>query len=143
MRQMPGADAFILRAAKPDDFAAMMEISVAARSRYRAIPDLRYVCDAPAVAEHRFHEGHAIVAVTPARVILGFSLTRPMDGLLLLDNISTSPKSRGQGVGNTLLHAVFNQAITGRYPAMVLTTFREPPWNSPWFRKFCFRAYAR
>jgi predicted N-acetyltransferase YhbS len=145
MLAMPRADPITLRAGAPADFAAMAQISVEARSRYRTMTGLGaggaglgYVAGTPPVAEHRFHEGRSIVAVTPAQTIAGFVLMRPLDGLLLLDNISTSSKVQGQGLGDRLLHAVFNQAIAEGYPAVALTTFREPCWNGPWFRKFGF-----
>jgi N-acetylglutamate synthase-like GNAT family acetyltransferase len=135
---MPGAYPIILRAGVPDDFAAMAQISADARSRYRTMAGLGYIADTPPVAEHRFHEGRSIVAVTPARTIAGFVLTRPLDGLLLLDNISTSSEFQGQRLGNRLLRAVLNQATAEGHPAVTLTTFREPRWNGPWFRKFGF-----
>jgi N-acetylglutamate synthase-like GNAT family acetyltransferase len=128
----------VLRVATQDDLAAMAEISVEARSRYRTISSFAYVAETPAVAEYRFNEGRAIVAVTHAKAVLGFALTRPLDGLLLLDNISMSFKCRGQGIGKRFLDAVLEQATTERYPAVALTTFREPPWNGPWFRRFGF-----
>ena len=135
---MPMTDGIVFRAAAQDDLAAMAEISVEARSRYRTMSSFAYVAETPAIAEHRFLEGRAIVAVTPAQTVLGFALTRPLDDLLLLDNISTSSRCRSQGVGKRLLDAVLEQATTERYPAVALTTFREPPWNGPWFRRFGF-----
>jgi ribosomal protein S18 acetylase RimI-like enzyme len=131
-------DGIVLRAATQDDLAAMAKISVEARSRYRTIPSFGYVAETPAIAEHRFVEGRAIVVVTAAQTVLGFALTRPLDGLLLLDNVSTSSSCRGQGIGSRLLDAVLKEATTERYSAVVLTTFREPPWNGPWFRRFGF-----
>ena len=130
--------AIILRLGTPDDVAAMVQISIDARSRYRTLTNYGYVADTPPVAEHRFQEGRSVVAVTPARTIVGFALTRPLDGLLLLDNISAASTFRYQGLGNRLLHAVLSQATMEGYPAVALTTFREPRWNGPWFRKFGF-----
>jgi GNAT superfamily N-acetyltransferase len=135
---MPPTYEIVLRAATPDDFAVMAKISVEARSRYRTIAALGHVADTAAVAEHRFRRGRAIVAATAAQTVLGFALTRPVDALLLLDNISTSSKCRGQGVGARLLQAVLNEASTEGFSAVALTTFREPVWNGPWFRKFGF-----
>jgi N-acetylglutamate synthase-like GNAT family acetyltransferase len=135
---MPMTGGIVLRAATQDDLAAMAEISVEARSRYRTMSSFAYVAETPAIAECRYLESCAIVAVTPAQTVLGFALSRPLDGLLLLDNISTSSRCRGQGFGKRLLDAVLKQATTEHYPAVVLTTFREPPWNGPWFRKFGF-----
>ena len=135
---MHTTDGIALRVATQDDLAAMAEISVEARSRYRTISSFSYVAETPAVAEHRFNEGRAVVAVTHAKTVLGFALTRPLDGLLLLDNISTSTRCRGRGIGKRLLDAVLQEATTECYPAVALTTFRELPWNGPWFRKFGF-----
>ncbi len=116
----------------------MVEISAEARSRYKTISAYEYVAGTPAVAEGRFRAGHAILAETSARTILGFALICPLDGLLLLDNISTSSHASGRGIGRALLDAVLQQAAVDDYCAVALTTFRDPPWNGPWFRKFGF-----
>jgi hypothetical protein len=77
---MPMTGGIVLRAATQDDLAAMAEISVEARSRYRTMSSFAYVAETPAIAECRFLESCAIVAVTPAQTVLGFALSRPLDG---------------------------------------------------------------
>ncbi len=66
----------------------------------------------------------------------GFVLLQPLDGLLYLANISVLPDCGNRGVGAALLDAASTLAHGCGAPAIALTTFRVPPWNGPWFRKF-------
>lgn len=70
--------------------------------------------------------------------ILGFVAMRVLDELLYLDNISVESSASGMGIGATLLSAVIEHAKRLGVRAVSLTTFREPPWNGPWFRKHGF-----
>ncbi len=72
---------------------------------------LGYVAGTPPVAEHHLLEGRSTIAVTPARTIAGFVLTRPLDGLLLPDKISTSSSPRARGSATGCSRGFFHQAI--------------------------------
>lgn len=134
----PMGEPITIRPATADDLGTMQEISVEARSRYRGLVNFEHVAAAPPVAVQRFEQGTAVVAVSATGRVLGFALSRPLDRFLFLDNISTRADCQGHGIGNNLLHAVLNRAISMGYSGVTLTTFREPPWNGPWFRKFAF-----
>ena len=113
-------DEIILRAASEEELPVLAGISATARERYRDLPGFAYVAETPPVSESRFYAGSVLVAASGRRV-LGFALTKPVDGFLFLDNISAAPDARG--VGSRLLRAVLDHASAANYSAITLTTF--------------------
>jgi len=53
-------------------------------------------------------------------------------------NISVDSDLSGRGIGAALIAAANARAIAAGLPALVLTTFKTPPWNGPWFRRLGF-----
>ncbi|PNP98724.1 MULTISPECIES: GNAT family N-acetyltransferase [unclassified Sphingobium] len=131
---------FELRAARDSDLDRLQFISAQARERYRSIPALSHIADAPPLTTDRFKACHVAVAIgldDPSPI--GFAASRPLDGLLYLDNISIAADASGRGIGSALLSSVIKHAVTLRAPAVSLTTFRQPAWNGPWFRRHGFK----
>jgi N-acetylglutamate synthase-like GNAT family acetyltransferase len=54
---------------------------------------------------------------------------------LYLANISVVPYASKCGVGARLLDRVIAHARATQATAVMLATFRVPPWNGPWFRR--------
>ncbi len=83
----------------------------------------------------------------PARVIVagrppvGFALLGVVDGLTHLEQIAVHPGHANQGIGTRLLEAVFATAAAPQTTnrAVTLTTFRDVPWNAPWYARRGFR----
>ncbi|GGF83737.1 hypothetical protein GCM10007301_49690 [Azorhizobium oxalatiphilum] len=131
----------ILRLARDGDLDRLRAISAEARQRYGTLAGLAHVADATALDRERFAPCRVMIAVAEDETqILGFAMTRPLDGLLYLDNISVDPACSGQGIGPCLLADVLAHAAASGAPAIALTTFREPKWNGPWFRRHGFQA---
>ncbi|MEI4487166.1 GNAT family N-acetyltransferase [Frigidibacter sp. MR17.14] len=128
---------FRIRPMRPDDWPALQRLSVAARARYAAIPVLAAVAAGPPVSLARFAAGGGWVAEDKTGP-LGHALTRPLDGLLYLDNISTRGAGTVRGIGTALLLRVIAAARQEGFARIALTTFRDPAWNGPWFRRFGF-----
>lgn len=127
---------YYFRLSRTEDVADLCRISAEARLRYRTFPSLAHIADAPALTPVRFEACRVVVALdSDSHKIMGFAAMRPLDGLLYLDNISVGPSASGMGIGAKLLSAVIEHAESLGVQAVSLTTFREPPWNGPWFRK--------
>ncbi|WP_202972691.1 GNAT family N-acetyltransferase [Methylobacterium indicum] len=123
-----------------DRLARLRFISAQARERYRSVPGLAGVADAPPLTEARLAACRVQVAVDDASgEIVGFAATRLLDGLLFLDHISVEAGASGRGIGTALLAHVCAGAARENVAAVTLTTFREPAWNGPWFRRHGFR----
>lgn len=129
-----------LRLSSPDDLEALRSISADARARYRSIPNLAFVAEAPPLDAGRFGACRTMVAYTMDRQrILGFAASRPLDSLFYLDNISVSSELSRTGVGDMLLRETLQHARSEGFAAVALTTFRLPRWNGPWFRRYGFQ----
>ncbi|MCD5975597.1 GNAT family N-acetyltransferase [Pseudomonas quasicaspiana] len=130
---------YYFRLSCAEDVPDLCRISAEARLRYRTFPSLAHIAEAPALAPLRFEACRVVLALdSNSHKIMGFAAMRPLDGLLYLDNISVRPSASGMGIGANLLSAAIEHAESLGVRAVSLTTFREPPWNGPWFRKHGF-----
>lgn len=131
---------FHIRPAEGRDLERLRFISAQARERYRALSGLAHIADAPPLSPSRFEACRVAAAVDDAsNEIMGFAAMRTLDGLLYLDNISVEAGSSGRGIGKALLDEVRSHAASLNAPAVTLTTFKEPVWNGPWFRRHGFQ----
>ena len=82
---------------------------------------------------------HLWVAVAPGNEIVGFALVLNIGGCAHLDELDVLPSHGRQGVGSALLGSVCSWARDAGYPAVTLRTFREVPWNGPFYERRGFR----
>ncbi|TDD45028.1 GNAT family N-acetyltransferase [Nonomuraea terrae] len=68
----------------------------------------------------------------------GFALIGQADGNVHLDQLAVHPDSMRQGIGGRLLAAVVDLARAAGAPAVTLTTYRDVPWNAPWYARHGF-----
>ena len=131
---------FHIRPADGRDLEQLRFISAQARERYRVYPELAHIADAPPLPPSRFAACRVAAAVDDAgKAIVGFAAMRTLDALLYLDNISVEAGSSGRGIGKALLDEVRSHAASLNALAVTLTTFKEPVWNGPWFRRHGFQ----
>lgn len=124
------------RSAVSDDIVTLCAIERAARRRYAEHGGPHAgVAEAPGIAPERFAVDETILATDAVGAILGYALVQPLDGQLYLANIAVAPDAAGRGIGRALVARVEAHAGTRHFPGVALTTFRDPPWNGPWFRR--------
>ncbi|UBU15576.1 GNAT family N-acetyltransferase [Nonomuraea gerenzanensis] len=68
----------------------------------------------------------------------GFALIGWVDGGLHLEQLAVHPDSMRQGIGGRLMTAVLDHARAAGAPRVTLTTFRDVPWNAPWYERHGF-----
>ncbi|MFI7424655.1 GNAT family N-acetyltransferase [Nonomuraea sp. NPDC049684] len=68
----------------------------------------------------------------------GFAIVGRVDGNLHLDQLAVHPDHMRQGIGGRLVEAVADHARAVGAPAVTLTTFRDVPWNAPWYERHGF-----
>ena len=73
----------------------------------------------------------------------GFALISQRGGTLYLDQISVHPDHGRRGLGGDLVRHVFQIAKQRRLKQVTLSTFRDVPWNAPFYGKLGFREIAR
>ncbi|MEV0995527.1 GNAT family N-acetyltransferase [Nonomuraea sp. NPDC050202] len=69
---------------------------------------------------------------------VGFALVGWVDGNLHLEQLAVRPDNMRQGAGGRLMAAVIDHAAAAGAPAVTLTTFRDVPWNAPWYERHGF-----
>ncbi|WP_344205059.1 GNAT family N-acetyltransferase [Nonomuraea bangladeshensis] len=70
----------------------------------------------------------------------GFALMGQVDGHLHLDQLAVHPESMRRGIGGRLVTAVLDHARAVGVPRVTLTTYRDVPWNAPWYARHGFAA---
>ena len=80
---------------------------------------------------------HSLLAVAAGQPV-GFILTEPLDDALFIVEFAVHQAWQQQGIGRMLLERVIESARQMGYPAVTLTTFREVPWNAPFYTRLGF-----
>ncbi|MFF3667245.1 GNAT family N-acetyltransferase [Microtetraspora malaysiensis] len=119
----------MIRWADKEDLAGLVQVELAADRTFVPLgivfpPGTTMIeeCDDP---------GRVIVAGRPP---VGFALLGQVDGSTHLDQLAVDPDHQGQGVGTRLIEAVCD-AAAATSDAITLTTFRDVPWNAPWYAR--------
>lgn len=71
--------------------------------------------------------------------VVGSAAVGTVDGALHLEELAVDPAVGRRGVGSLLLEEVCGRARAQGSPAVTLTTFRDLPWNGPWYSRRGFR----
>ena len=82
-------------------------------------------------------DGRAWVAVDDEAVI-GFAIAWTVDGEGHLDEVAVAPDHGRRGVGRALVDEVVAWTAARQLPSITLTTFRDVPWNAPYYEKLGF-----
>jgi GNAT superfamily N-acetyltransferase len=89
--------------------------------------------------QQRFQAGQVWVVVDRRDTVIGYAVTREIDDTLYLQEIDIEPKHGQKGLGYTLVDTVRSWAKLAGYSVMSLSTFRDIPWNAPFYSKLGFR----
>lgn len=131
-----------IRLATPADIPFLPDIESAAGELFSQFPALANLPDGVTSLEE-FQESQQNnllwVAALPSGKPIGFAQVYIVDGLVHLDEIDVHPDYGRQGIGRKLVQTVIEWAQSEGIPAITLTTFRNIPWNEPFYRKLGFR----
>ncbi len=82
--------------------------------------------------------GHLFVAINDADIPIGFVLIEKMKHGAHLHEIDVLPEYGRKGVGTALVKKVCEWAMENKHPAVTLTTYKDIPWNAPFYRSLGF-----
>lgn len=149
--------ALVVRAARGDDVGRLAAIEVAAGERFREV-GMDDIADDEPLADEVLHEaveqGRLWVAELDGEVV-GYALgvvlgarssdvpgveAGPVEGAVQhhLEQVSVLPAAGGRGVGAALVDAVATWAWAEGAGSLTLSTFRDLPWNGPWYARLGF-----
>ena len=132
--------AYEIRAARPVDLPKLSAIELAAaRLLVGFAPESVLVETTPhADLDSACREGTLWVAVADDEAI-GFAHVKRVEiGSAHLDELDVHPAHGRRGVGRRLVGAVCDWAAVNGLQAVTLSTFRDPPWNRPFYARLGF-----
>ena len=134
----------VVRKATAGDVASMQAVHVVALQRFREIDDARIAGaadDPPYWTEgltRAATEQRAWVAVDDLGAMVGFAVACVLDGEGHLDELRVTPAHGRRGVGRALVDEVLAWCAARGLPSVTLITFRDVPWNGPFYEKLGF-----
>jgi GNAT superfamily N-acetyltransferase len=84
------------------------------------------------------HLSAAAVVLVSGSPPVGFACIDIVDGDAHLWQLSVHPSAGRQGIGGALVHAACEWARSAGYGAVTLTTYRDVPWNGPFYARLGF-----
>lgn len=131
---------YTIREARPSDLSALSAIELAAAKLLdgHAPHSILEVATSQETLEHAQREGLLLVAVVD-ELPVGFALLKPFGREVLhLDELDVHPDHGRRGVGARLVAAAVDVAALGGFDRVTLSTFRDVPWNRPFYAKMGF-----
>jgi predicted N-acetyltransferase YhbS len=132
-----------LRLADPAEIPLIREIERASAQRFIGLMDA-LAADEPSPAEvlaERIASDGLLVAVD-AETPIAFVMFRPVEDGLYIEQIDVLPAFAGRRVGAALLDVVAGRARASGLKRLTLSTFRDVPWNAPYYRRLGFADIA-
>ena len=128
-----------------DDHPRIVDIERAAGELFRGI-GMTDVADDPPISRNGYErfvvDGGAIVWVAHAQVV-GYLLLEELDGAAHVEQVTVHPAHARAGIGARLLATAGSWAAERGLHAVTLTTFRDVPWNAPYYERLGFSVFLR
>lgn len=130
-----------LRLARPDDAEAMPAIEAAAGALFSEVDGLDGLAGTHTLPVDRLQryirKGHCLV-VHVGDAMAGFLVNEPFQRELHIWEMDVHPHYQQRGIGAGLLRACLVDARNSGFRAVTLTTFRDVPWNGPFYARLGF-----
>jgi GNAT superfamily N-acetyltransferase len=84
-------------------------------------------------------DGRLWVARSQGGSVVGFALVDLVGGEPHLEEMDVLPSHGRQGIGRALVREVQAWARASGYASVTLTTFRDIPWNAPFYQRVGFQ----
>jgi GNAT superfamily N-acetyltransferase len=127
----------------PEDVPALQELERAAGETFRPLGMDRIADDDPLPAAELLRFGRAGLAWVGEDVDgtpVAYLAAEVVDGALHVEQVTVHPRAARRGLGGELLEHAAGLARARGLAALTLTTFRDVPWNAPYYERLGFRA---
>jgi GNAT superfamily N-acetyltransferase len=133
----------VIRAARESELPLISALEKSGDQLFRAA-GLDRIADAPAPEPDAYRpaleDGRLLVAVDERDAPHGFIRLEMLDGGPHVEQVSVHPDYAGRGIGASLLAAAEQVARARGHRRMTLTTFRDVPWNGPYYTRLGWSA---
>jgi GNAT superfamily N-acetyltransferase len=135
-----------IRPARRGDAQALPDIERDAGRSFLVIPELAWIAgdQVMSVEAHDAAIAHGTLWVAEDNdgVVIGFLSAERFADALHVWEMAVRAAAQRQGIGARLIAAAIDQASRDGLSAVTLTTFRDVPWNAPFYRRHGFRVLA-
>jgi GNAT superfamily N-acetyltransferase len=131
-----------IRPPRRDELEALVAIERQAGALFTTVgmPEIAY--DDPGTVpelEPFRADGQAWVAVDADDRPVAYLISDVVDGCAHVEQVSVAPAHAHRGLGAALIDHVAAVAAAEGRTALTLTTFRDVPWNAPYYERLGFR----
>lgn len=127
-----------IRTARRDEYGLLGEIEEESDSRFAELGIGPFTDD-----DSAGHLAQSAVVLAAEDLPVGFASVEVVDGVAHLWQLSVRPSAGRRGIGTALTEAVCDWATSHGHEAVTLTTYRDVPWNGPFYRRLGFRPVHR
>ncbi|MFM0340424.1 GNAT family N-acetyltransferase [Paraburkholderia fungorum] len=139
---MQHASTVTFRFAEPHDAQTIRSIEFEAAQRFVSV-DMTGIADAPSMeielVNRKIAARQIVVAVNADETCVGFVMFEPQPARFYVQELDVLTTYAGQRIGAALLEKVAQLALAQQVTQLILSTFREVPWNAPYYRRLGFR----
>jgi len=140
------AEGYRIRQARTDELHLLPAIETAAADLFRQSP-FPWIADEPngmdmALFERCQDTWCLWVATDGAGFPVGFAAFAPEDAQIWLGELSVHPDHHRKRIGAALIDTAAGFYGPRGVPRMTLTTFRDVPWNAPYYERLGFSLIA-
>jgi len=130
-----------IRPANSQDIPALPEIERAAGGLFAGLDLVQDSEDhtVPVEELERARKTGRLWVATEDEQPVGFAMATIVDGLAHLEELDVHPRHSRRGLGTALVERVCEWAKSEGFAAITLSTFRDVPWNAPFYTRLGFR----
>lgn len=135
----------LIRLAMPEDTSQLPDIEQSAGLLFRQIAGLEWIAE-----DHVMTADQHLPAILAQStwvaceqdVPVAFLSAERTLGILHIREVSVHARVMGRGIGRSLIKAAVAAAQASGLTALTLTTFRDVPWNEPYYQRLGFETLA-
>jgi GNAT superfamily N-acetyltransferase len=135
-----------IRLTKTEDITLLPDIEYSAGESFRDLPNLAWIADDDTMSSDTHLKyvikGTSWVAESDDQIV-GFLCAESAARDLHIWLLAVRREWQGKGIGRRLMKTVIEHAHHNEFISVTLTTFREVPWNEPFYRSLGFEIVDR
>ncbi len=133
-----------IRAARPEDLAALPAVELSAARAFRGldVPERVFEEFAPAAAWSARQAAGTLWVAASVEGIQAFLAATARSERLHIDEFAVAQEHQGRGIGRRMLERVIVEARAAGFARISLTTFRNVPFNAPFYASLGFSVWS-
>lgn len=132
----------LIREAIDKDADFLPAIDSSSAQLFKTIPTYAWIAEAqpmPLEKHQSFIAEDKVWVSEHAGELVGFIIAKAHGSYLHIYELSVDYAHQRQGIGSALIERVYQYALGRHYRYLSLTTFREIPWNAPFYSQLGFQ----